>query len=249
MKMRVLFSASVAVLIAGSAHATVYIDSINVANANAGNSGLTGDNYAASLIGQSFTANAPDFTSISLTLSASSPTDGKSVMVYLVPDDGSGGAIGVAGNPTYAPVSGGATFTGFTNAASIGTISDSALTTSPSTVTLAVPSSAASSVASHTADNEYWVVLSLGALGEDGSSALWWFNAGDPNGEGTGGQAFWNNGGTDTISPPTYGPSAPVAEFSPYQLKVVAAPEPISAALLGVGLAGLGYIRRRSSKA
>ena len=71
-------------------------------------------------MGASFTAASPNFSSISLELSANNSSDGGSVMVYLVPDNGSGGATGIAGAPTTENALG--NFTNLNTAELVGTV-------------------------------------------------------------------------------------------------------------------------------
>ena len=106
----------------------------------------------------SFTAAVPNFSSATLLLSADNPGDGGSAQIYLVPDDGTGGANGVAGKPT-ANTAGG-TFNGFTGAALLGSIANSALAatrTGTSLATLNFSPTIGASLA--TLDQEYWIAL------------------------------------------------------------------------------------------
>ena len=230
MNVRILACTAIAVLASNAANATFYFDTINApAGPSIGYDGPVSD--GATVLAASFSAPAtPDFSSISLTLSASAPTDGGSILVYLVADNGSGGGSGLAGMPTY---NGGNTFAGYTNASLIGTIADSSLATSgvgSSLISLNVSSAAEAAVAATTKNNEYWIAL-VGS-----SSSFDWAYNGNANGVGTAGQSFFNNyGGTLGTVSDTAGP---------YQFQV-STPEPTTLAIMGVGLAGIGYFRRR----
>jgi hypothetical protein len=218
MNIRIFAVSALALGLAHSANATVYFDStMPSTNPYSGTDGQAdGNSYSAA----SFSAGQPDFTQISLILSASNPTDGGSVMVYLVPDNGTGGSPGVAGNP--GPLQ---------DAALLTTISDSSLSVDPSLVTINLSGSVASSVS--TENDEYWVWLQY----SDGSSTLWSYGDSDIGGIGLTGQ-----GNVDESFPTNNPDSDGVYDM------VVDTPEPASLAILGGGLAGLGYLRRRKVK-
>ena len=95
----------------------------------------------------SFTvAGTPNFNSISLSLLADNPSDGGSLLVYLVPDDGTGDARGVAGAPD------------FSSAVFIGSIADSSLPDAAiGTPTLATLTGIANPFSSP--NDEYWVAV------------------------------------------------------------------------------------------
>jgi hypothetical protein len=233
MNIRPLALAALAILTSHLANAAVYLDTVNVTNPQFGFDGLS-DNTAAMAV--SFTAPAQDFSQISLLLGAGNPLDGGSASVFLIPDNG-GGSPGVAGTPT-ATFPGGV-FSNFTGAQLLGVISDSSLALSGSGATLA---SLSVSPGITTPNSEYWIGFVPGA----GSSADWYFGSAN-DGVGVVGQSnFFANtlaggGGSTTQT------NASLVGGGPYDL-IVSTPEPASIAILVVGLAGLGYCRRRGIK-
>jgi hypothetical protein len=183
-------------------------------------------------------ASSSTITDIQLAMSAGTPSDGGSVLVYLVPDDGSGPP------PTAGMPAGGASFTGKTL---IGTILDSSLT-------LAGMTGAGQSVgivdlptSVGVAAGEYWLGFTTtgsGRLAFDTSSYL--------AGTGTTGQkdftqiALWGTYGVVTgTGTGTLNPGAGNRVFEAQITTGVATPEPASLAIVGVGLAGLGFLTRR----
>jgi hypothetical protein len=239
MNIRILALSAMAVLAASAANATVVFDTVTGVGAGSGSNGPASD--STTIIGQSFTSAPATQFHISLSLSASNPSDGGSVLVYLVPDTGANSGplgcgtptTGVCGLPTIDTGPPGYTFTSFAGSEKIGTILDSSLTTSPTLVSLFAKPSIT------TANQEYWVVLDFTA----GASSGWWFET-TSAGVGTGGQGFLNNSlGTTSLEPlSNAGPP-----FAAYQM-IVTAPEPATLTVLGAGLVGLGYIRRRKAK-
>jgi len=228
-------------LATGARAGTTYFDSVTVTgtDANAGSDGYSESSVGdgGTLLAESFTAPAADFADVSFTLSAANPSDGGSTLVYLVADDGAGGGIGIAGNPTYAP--GGTSFTNFTNSQLIGSIADSSLTSSPTeTALLWIDSSAVAAVAAATQNQEYWIVLDT-----TNSSADWYYNSGTPEGLGASNQGYWNNVSNN------YGASGGFGSGSgPYEMIVASIPEPTSVGLLGLALGGLGVFGRKRNR-
>jgi hypothetical protein len=223
MKTRILAVSALAMFSVNIARADVVFDSLDVAagSFNAGSDGFTEQPLAASF----FASGSPVFSNITLELAATTPTDNGSIGVYIVPDDGTGGGLGKAGTPTYTP--GGATFSAFTGAQQVGTILDSSLTSSPGAVTVKI---APNTPTVSTSDGEYWV----GLVYSGSSSARWYFNS-DGSGIGTANQANFNSAGGLGSFPVSTGA---------YEM-VVETPEPASIAIVGAGLAGLGFFRRR----
>lgn len=238
MNSRILALAALAMLTANAAQAAVYFDSISPPASYSGNA--DGPSDGSTVLAQSFTvAGTPDFNSVTLALNADTPGDLGSVMVFLVPDDSSGGVSGSPGNPLLSADS-----TTFSPASFLGTINDSGLAATgntPTLVTLSISPSAVASVSGNSANQEYWI----GLVASNASSAEWAVAA-DDQGTGVAGQAYFNNFGNAN------GSSTIDAQGSngAYQMIVSsdgpsAAPEPASLAILGGGLAGLGYVRRR----
>jgi hypothetical protein len=222
MFVRFLAVSALAISMAQAANAADYFDSTLVTNPHAGSDGRPDENpYAAA----SFYAPATNFTQFSLMLSDVTPSDTGSVLVYLVPDDGTGGGKGLAGSPvTIAPTSG----------ELVGTIYDAALSSTPSLVKVSVSSAIASLP---TLNDEYWVELVFSSA----SQARWEYGSNDTGGLGLAGQKALD----------AYYPTAASDAFGTYDMIVdppASVPEPASVAVLGAGLAGLGYLRRRAAK-
>jgi hypothetical protein len=223
MKFRLIVFAAMALLATRVAHAGIAIDTIDYGEPT----NVVGpDADGTSLAAQSFTAaNQLDFASISVSLLAASPSDGGSVMVYLVADDGTGGAIGHAGAPDFG------------NIELIGTIPDSLIadqsTGSPTIFTFF---NVINALPSGTVNQEYWLTMDFGT---DSSSAEWVYNA-DAAGIGTANQLAFTDlyGGSYPIDGSIAGPFGVLVET----------PEPATVALLGGAMAGLGIMRRRKSK-
>lgn len=228
MRYKFLVLGALAAFASGGAQASVLFDSIDVASAYAGFD-------TSSVMAQSFSVTGTPNLSVTLDLSANNPTDGGSILVYIVADDGSGG-LG-AGNPLLVTNSNG-TVTGFDpTSVLVNTIADSSLSSTangPSTVTFNVPGSALAAT-NLVGGTEYWLGIATGTTGD-----AWWYN-GDGSGVGTGGQAFYTNSALTNVS------SASVANGQAFQALVSDAPEPASLAIIGAGLAGIGFVRRRKN--
>jgi hypothetical protein len=236
MNHRILALSALAMLTANVAHATTYFDSISAPASFSGNS--DGPSDGATLLAQSFSVpGTPNFNTVTLGLNADVPSDGGSTMVFLVPDDGTG-APNMAGFPQTTLDATSSSATGYANAVLLGTIKDSSLGASggsPTLITLSISPAAVASVTSQTSNGEYWI-----GLVTDGSSSIEWDLSSDGSGVGLAGQDYFNNAGSSfgSIFDPGNGT---------YELRA-GVPEPATLAILGAGLAGIGYARRRQAK-
>jgi hypothetical protein len=224
---------AVALLSPGLAGAETIYDSVNV-NPLAFNSGLETSNGSWDWVDP--TANGPNasqFTmtntqslmSVSLELSADNPTDGGSVVVVLLPNNG--------GAPPFTTSAG---ITSFTDQTVLGTIQDNSLSQISSLVTLDtnIPLAAGT----------YWIgtetaLLTTPVDGEDYGSGQWWWTNPDPSVPDTLNFNTANSIGSFAVGG--------VANPGAYEL-IINTPEPMTIAILGVGLAGLGYIQRRKAR-
>ena len=217
--------------------ALLAVNAANVANAGVVFDNVTGvpstgfsgpsDGGPTLTMGASFTAATPDFSSISLLLAAGSSSTTGSTLLYLVPDTGGGSGNGQSGLPAIEDNTG--TFTSLAGSHLIGTISDTALTSSFGLKSFWV------SPALLTTNQEYWVVAI-----SDASSSFEWSYAGDDSGVGTGGQSYFNDfAGSNLL---------PTSDSSGGYQMVVETPEPAAIAILGSGLVGLGFFRRRTAR-
>jgi hypothetical protein len=227
---------AVTMLAANVAHAAVYFDSVDVTNPTSGSDGQSNQTSA---MADSFTTGTPNFSQMSLTVSADNPADGGSTSVYLVPN--TGGSPGVAGSPTVT-LSGG-NFVSFSGAELIGNIADSSVATTGAGTSLVTFNISPAQAALTTTNGEYWV-----GLVPTSNSTLDWYYGGASNGIGeTNQENFYANtaaggGGTGLVLDTGAASTSP-----PYDL-IVDTPEPASLAILGSGLAALGYFRRRWAK-
>jgi hypothetical protein len=191
------------------------------------------------IAGDSFTPGSLDFNTVTLSLSADTPTDGKSVSVYLYADSGAGNSDGVPGVPTG---------TGLL----LGNIADSALLeTSIAAInsgpggpdSIGLPSLTFSVPAGFTTSNdEYWIVADM-----TGSSAELYYNAPGDGGIGTVSQSYISNYNVSSglAAAQTDGLGAYALIVSEVTTPPIGVPEPTTAAIIGAGLAALGLLRRR----
>jgi len=219
MKTRFLALGAFALLGAHAAKAEVFFDTLNSPPVTAGqlNFGSAGTGSGDSTVAASFSLATPTDLAVSLALFANPQALTDSYTVSIVSDTGttSGTAAGLG-------LSSQVVYTG-------ATASLSANASSPSIITFQIDQSAITAVAD--SNNEYWIEVSTA-----GNNVSWAYN-GDGSGFGTAGQAIYSN-----IS---LGGLSPIASAGNALQMSVDAPEPASLAILGGGLAGLGYIRRR----
>lgn len=232
-------------LAAGSANANVVFDTLGATNGTPVNGSLLDNRSFSMQVGTTGTAGSPladelslpttEITSISLRLTDASNTDGGSILVYLVPNQ--------SGNT---PMSSGLTLA--SSKILLGTISDSSLPTSLSGCSITQCNTKLSPDLG-VAAGQYWLTLvndsdtkNGGSASAAASLAAWWTN-GNGSGIGTTGES---NGHVNTSA--AFAIVSDVGSTSTFEAQVTTTPEPASLALLGVGLAALGFRTRGKKK-
>jgi hypothetical protein len=224
-----------ALLSAGSASAGLVYDTITGQTVTNGYKPMPIGNRGP--LGDSLIVSQPEWVQ-SVTLEVKdATTDTGSVLIYLVPN-------AVAGVPTI-PSSTGVALNGATL---LGSISDNGLFSTfgntYSSVTIPVGLTVAA--------GSWWIEMVDGASVANGdgnptpTNLQWGYNV-DLSGPGvpaTGNVASYANTADNGVTGPMLNNSGAPAVFE----MQVTAPEPASLAVLGVGIAGLGFIRRRWSK-
>jgi PEP-CTERM motif len=226
-----------ALLTAGSANAALVYDTITGQTPIAGYKPIVAANRGP--LGDSFIASGPEvISSVTLTLKDQTNTDGGSVLVYLVPD-----AAG-SGVPTLPSTS---SLTKLSGTTLLGTIADSSLSATYANISLGTNVALTAGT--------YWIELvdaSAAANGNGTTSATavqWAYNL-DTSGLGVPGSDFssYANSGDNGLSSPALSNSGTfTGDPIVFQLQI-STPEPASLALLGVGMMGLGFSRRRKAK-
>jgi hypothetical protein len=200
---------------------------------------------AGSPLAQEFSVGATtQLSSLWLRLSDASPTDGGSILVYLVPN-----------NPVTSLPTNNASLQ-LTGTTLLGTIFDSALPTPSSDgcqfggLSPNINSCNTSlSINDTVSAGNYWIALVNGSDANNGgtnnssSGAVWWRSAGSVDGSNPG----INTTGNFSANVAVNG-ALTNGQHAAFELQVNAAPEPTTLALLGAGLAALGFVNRRRSK-
>lgn len=246
MDFRSLMFGAAIMLSAGAANATVAYDSIDVGAGQLNFDNNFVDPTAGGPIASSFTTTAAtSLTSVSLMLSANPNSGDGSMVVVLLPNNGGAPPYSTLNDPGLVNTNFGVLPTFNNVLATIGTVQDSSFVAeTPKLVTF-------NTYAPLAANTTYWIGVYTPqdpSSIANGDSAIegtygngeWWFTSANPTG-GVGigsAQNFDSHGGIRTFSAETNGA---------YEL-IVNTPEPGTMAILGAGLTGLGYFRRRAAK-
>jgi PEP-CTERM motif len=175
-------------------------------------------------VAQEFTVPVPTFLgSLTFELADPTPSDGGSILVYLVPN-------GTANLPSASGIT-------LTGATLLGSILDSSLSSTPSEITISGDNA-------RVAAGTDWIAL----VSTSTTTGAAWERAIDTIGLDVGNNASNTDAGlynAHTLAPG--GTTLTSVNNNSLEMQIDA-PEPASLALLGAGVMGLGFVRRRMSK-
>jgi len=238
MKTRIMALGVLSLLAAPAARAAVYFDTLDASAVTAGqlNQGVDGAGEQATDVEASFALPAgfaiPTGGNVTVTMALTAQNDLQSYTVYLMPNAGGSGP-GIAGAPGSSGV---AVYTGLDSLLS-------ADPTVPTSVSFAISATQIAAVTALTTNGEYWIDLVTNYTSDPTTSgSVEWFFNGDGSGNGTSGQSVTDVGGG--LNGTFYALSGSSALGNAPEM-IVQDPEPASIGIIGVGLAALGYVRRR----